>query len=125
MKAIFSGISMLISFLAFIFWAGEDGLWLLDMLFQTSLFVILGRLVFSCTFFLAVFFRSERPLIMGAAFMISIFFRWMLRMALHFDVGDVFPLVRAFHGIPYTILCSLVSYVALSLFWHRQQGTLC
>lgn len=122
MRAIFSGF---VSFLVLLFWVGEDWLWLFNGLFQLGLFIFLGKLTFSCSFFLSALFNSVRPLIIGAAFMLSIFLRWMLRLIFQVDMEATFPIVGTYYGIPYTLLCTTVIYFLILLFFNRGRISTC
>lgn len=119
MRAVFSGISMLVSFWVLLFWAGEDGLWLLEVFFQLILFIILSKIIFSYAFFLSALFNSGRPLLIGGAFMSSVFIRWMLWLLFRFEVETVFPILGTCHGIPYTFLCAALVYFLILLFINR------
>lgn len=125
MRAIFSGISMFVALLVLLFWAEEDWLWLFNVLFQFGLFIILGKLVFSCAFFLSALFNSGPPIVMGGAFMLSIFFRGMLRLLFHLDMEAAFPIVGACHGIPYTLLYAAVVYFLILLLFNRGRVSTC
>ena len=113
MRAVFSGISILVSFLVLLFWAGEDCLWLSEVLYQLALFILLGKITFSCAFFLSALFNSGRPLLMGGAFLSSVFIRWMLWLLFRFKLETIFPIIGACHGIPYTVLCAALVYFLL------------
>ena len=125
MRTVLSGISTFVSFLILVFWAGEDWLWLSELLFQLALFIILGKIIFSCAFFLSALFNSGRPLLIGGAFMSSVFLRWMLWLLFHFDIEAVFPIIGAYHGIPYTLLCAALVYFLILLLFNRGHVSTC
>ena len=114
MRAVFSGLSMVMLFLGAVFWLGDEWVWLLRLFLQSFLFYLLGKLVLVSAFFLATAFRSARILCFGIALMISVFIRWIAILIFDFRVDKVFPVVECWHGIPYTILCTWLVYLALS-----------
>lgn len=125
MRAVFSGISMLVSFLVLLFWAGEDCRWLSEVLYQLALFILLGKITFSCAFFLSALFNSGRPLLMGGAFLSSVFIRWMLWLLFRFELETIFPIIGTCHGIPYTVLCAALVYFLILLLFNRGRVSTC
>ena len=114
MRAVFSGLSMVMLFLGAVFWLGDEWVWLLRLFLQSFLFYLLGKLVLVSAFFLATAFRSARILCFGIALMISFFIRWIAILIFDFRVDKVFPVVECWHGIPYTILRAWSVYLVLS-----------
>ena len=114
MHAIFSGLSRVVLFLGVVFWLGDEWVWLLDFLLQFFLFCLLGKFVLIPAFYLSAAFKSARIFCFGIAFMLSILIRWMVMLLFDFRVGEVFPVVESWYGIPYTILCAWIVYLALS-----------
>ena len=114
MRAVFSGLSMVMLFLGAVFWLGDEWVWLLRLFLQSFLFYLLGKLVLVSAFFLATAFRSARVLCFGIVLMVSVFIRWMVMLIFDFRVDKVLPVVECWHGIPYTILCAWLVYLALS-----------
>lgn len=125
MRTVFSGISTFASFVILLFWAGEEWLWRSEVLFQLALFIILGKIVFSCALFLSALFNSGRPLLMGGAFMSSVFLRWMLWLLFCFDIEAVLPIIGACHGLPYTLLCAALVYFLTLPFFKREHVSRC
>lgn len=114
MRAVFSGLSMVMLFLGTVFWLGDEWVWLLRLFLQSFLFYLLGKLVLVSAFFLATAFRSARVLCFGIVLMVSVFIRWMVMLIFDFRVDKVLPVVECWHGIPYTILCAWIVYLVLS-----------
>ncbi len=114
MRAVISGLSTVMLFLGAVFWLGDEWRWLMDFLLQLFLFCLLGKFILVPAFFLATAFRSARILCFGIALMISVFIRWIAILIFDFRVDKVFPVVECWHGIPYTILCAWLVYLALS-----------
>lgn len=114
MRAILSGLSMGILFLGAVFWLGDEWMRLMDFLLQLFLFCLLGKFILVPAYFLATAFRSARILFFGISFMVSVFIRWMVILLFDFRVDKAFPTVECWHGIPYTILCAWLVYLALS-----------
>ena len=114
MRAVISGLSTVMLFLGAVFCLGDEWRWLMDFLLQLFLFCLLGKFILVPAFFLATAFRSARILCFGIALMISVFIRWIAILIFDFRVDKVFPVVECWHGIPYTILCAWLVYLALS-----------
>ena len=114
MRAVFSGLSTVMLLLGAVFWLGDEWVWLLRFFLQSFLFYLLGKLVLVSAFFLATAFRSARVLCFGIALMGSVFIRWMVILIFDFRVDEVLPVVECWHGIPYTMLCAWLVYLALS-----------
>ena len=114
MRAVISGLSTVMLFLGAVFWLGDEWVWLLRLFLQSFLFYLLGKLVLVSAFFLATAFRSARVLCFGIVLMVSVFIRWMVMLIFDFRVDKVLPVVECWHGIPYTILCAWLVYLALS-----------
>ena len=114
MRAVFSELSTVMLFLGAVFWLGDEWVWLLRFFLQSFLFYLLGKLVLVSAFFLATAFRSARVLCFGIALMVSVFIRWMVMLIFDFRVDKVLPVVECWYGIPYTILCAWLVYLALS-----------
>ena len=114
MRAVFSGLSTVMLLLGAVFWLGDEWMWLLGFLFQLFLFCLLGKIVLVSAFFLATAFRSARVLCFGIALMGSVFIRWMVILIFDFRVDEVLPVVECWHGIPYTMLCARLVYLAHS-----------
>ena len=114
MRAVFSGLSTVMLLLGAVFWLGDEWMWLLGFLLQSFLFCLLGKLVLVSAFFLTTAFRSARVLCFGIALMGSVFIRWMVILIFDFRVDEVLPVVECWHGIPYTMLCAWLVYLALS-----------
>ena len=114
MRAIFSGLSMVFFLFAVVFWLGDDWKPFLDFLLQLFLFCLLGKIVLVPSLLLAAALDSWRILCFAIALMVSVFIRWMIALFLGIRVGEAFPIVECWYGIPYTLFCTFIVYLALS-----------
>ena len=114
MSAVFSGLGAIMLFLGVAFWLGDEWIWILDFLFQIVAFYWLARILFLPLCLFAVASNSARVLRFGVAFMTSVFIRWMIMLCFHVKVGQSFPIVESWYGIPYTLFCAWLVYLALS-----------
>ena len=103
MRAVFSGLSTVMLLLGAVFWLGDE--------WRSAFSVLSVGKVHTCA---RVLFGYGIQVRFGIALMISVFIRWIAILIFDFRVDKVFPVVECWHGIPYTILCAWLVYLALS-----------